>query len=199
MPPLASAVEPEQTAPRSSTSTRPYRRRARWYAVLAAMMPAPMTTASAATTMPAASHAEVVLLDQLVLAELARAAALELDAAVHDDVAAVRDLGGLVEVLLRHQHRELAPLLQLPDLADHPAHQDGGQAHRGLVDEEDARRGHERARHRQHLLLAAAHAAGQLPTPRGQHREGLEGEGQVGRDVGARARPVGAEQAATRP
>src|SRR5262247_2416346 len=60
-------------------------------------------------------HAEVVLLDELVLAKLVRAPALELDLAVHDDVAAIRDLRGLVEVLLRHEHGELALLLELLD------------------------------------------------------------------------------------
>src|SRR6266542_1888738 len=47
MPPLASAVEPEQTVSRSRTTTRPTRSRARWYAVLAPMIPAPMMTTSA--------------------------------------------------------------------------------------------------------------------------------------------------------
>src|SRR5262245_39120536 len=85
----------------------------------------------------ARSHSEVVLLHQLVLAQLTRALALELDLAVDDDVAAVGDLGRLVEVLLGHQHRELALLLQLLDLRDHAADEDGGQAYRRLVDEEE--------------------------------------------------------------
>src|SRR5260370_20898043 len=41
-----------------------------------------------------------------VLAQLLRAAPLELDLAVHDDVAAVGDLRRLVEVLLGHQRSE---------------------------------------------------------------------------------------------
>src|SRR5215510_12332257 len=110
-------------------------------------------------------HAEVVLLDQLVLPELLRALSLELDATVDDDVAAVGDLGRLVEVLLGHQHGQLIALLELADLRDHPGHEDRGQPHRGLVDQEDLRRRHERARDREHLLLAAAHAAGQLTAP----------------------------------
>src|SRR5687768_9751796 len=47
MPPLASAVEPEQTVSRSRTITRPAPSRARWYAVLTPMMPAPTITTSA--------------------------------------------------------------------------------------------------------------------------------------------------------
>src|SRR6266542_3942177 len=53
MPPLASAVEPEQTVSRSRTITRPTRSRARWYAVLAPMMPAPMMTTSAVSVIAA--------------------------------------------------------------------------------------------------------------------------------------------------
>src|SRR5512132_4042789 len=80
-------------------------------------------------TLAGSSHPEVVLLHEVVLAELARVAPLELDLPVDDDVAAVGDLGRLVEVLLGHEHGELAPLLELLDLADHPAHEDGGQSH----------------------------------------------------------------------
>src|SRR2546422_3316937 len=47
MPPLARAVEPEHTVSRSRTVTRPAPSRARWYAVLTPMMPAPTITISA--------------------------------------------------------------------------------------------------------------------------------------------------------
>src|SRR5262249_7746242 len=53
MPPLASAVEPEQTVSRSSTTTGPTPRRARWYAVLTPMMPAPTIRTSAVCDTPA--------------------------------------------------------------------------------------------------------------------------------------------------
>src|SRR5262244_2226213 len=53
MPPLASAVEPEQTVSRSSTITGPTPSRARWYAVLTPMMPAPTMTTSAVCVTPA--------------------------------------------------------------------------------------------------------------------------------------------------
>src|SRR5678816_1684360 len=51
MPPLASAVEPAHTVSRSSTITRPAPSRARWYAVLTPMMPAPTITTSAVRVM----------------------------------------------------------------------------------------------------------------------------------------------------
>src|SRR6266852_4813405 len=120
--------------------------------------------------------AEVVLLHELVLSELLRGPALELDLAVDDDVAAVGDLRRLVEVLLGHQDRQVLSLLQLADLADDPAHQNGRQPHRGLVHQQDPGRGHERARNREHLLLASAHAAGELPASLAQDRKGLEAD-----------------------
>src|SRR5258708_38816245 len=51
MPPLARAVEPEHTVSRSRTITRPAPSRARWYAVLTPMMPAPTITMSAVSVM----------------------------------------------------------------------------------------------------------------------------------------------------
>src|SRR5687768_673056 len=125
------------------------------------------------------SHAQVVLLHQLVLAELARVPAFELDLPVHDDVPAIGDLRRLVEVLLGHQHRQLPLLLQLLDLGDHATDEDRGEADRRLVHEQDLRRGHQRATEREHLLLAAAHAAGELTPPRAQHRERVHAELEV--------------------
>src|SRR5690242_20618051 len=51
MPPLASAVEPEHTVSRSRTITRRTPSRARWYAVLTPMMPAPTIKTSAVFVM----------------------------------------------------------------------------------------------------------------------------------------------------
>src|SRR5437773_1944851 len=55
MPPLARAVEPEHTVSRSRTITRPAPSRARWYAVLTPMMPAPTITTSAVSVMAVAT------------------------------------------------------------------------------------------------------------------------------------------------
>src|SRR5881628_2608192 len=87
-------------------------------------------------------HAQIVLLHQLVFPELTRAAALELDPAVDDDVAAVGDLGRLVEVLLGHEDRELVLLLQLLDAGDHAAHGDGGGPGAGPGEQENPWRRH---------------------------------------------------------
>ena len=68
------------------------------------------------------------------------------------------------------------------------------QPDRGLVHQQDARRQHQRARERQHLLLAAAHRAGELAAPLGQARKRLEAEIEIGLDLRARLRPERAEQ-----
>ncbi len=46
---------------------------------------------------------------------------------------------------------------------------------RAFVEHQQARRAHQRPRHRYHLLLAAAHRAGELARPLGQFREALVG------------------------
>src|SRR4029450_7182276 len=91
------------------------------------------TVARGALADPALLHAQIVLLHELVLTQLVGATPLELDLAVHDDVAAVGDLGGLVEVLLGHQHGETPLVLHLLDLGDHPGDEDRGQTDRGLL------------------------------------------------------------------
>src|SRR5450631_2546749 len=139
-------------------------------------------------------EAHVELVDELVVGELGARAALELDVAVDDDVAAVGDADGLVEVLLRHEDREAAAFLEAADLVDGAAHQEGRQAHRGLVDQQDLRLRHEGARERQHLLLAAAHAPRELLRSRSEYRKRLEAIGEILRKGGARRAPVSAEQ-----
>src|SRR5262249_3027118 len=73
-----------------------------------------------------ALHTKVILFHQRVLAQLLGRAAFELDPAVHDDIAPVRDLDRLMEVLLSHQHGQLVLLLQLLDFGNQAADQDGG-------------------------------------------------------------------------
>src|SRR5438874_10465055 len=59
---------------------------------------------AAAGALRATLQPEIEFADQLVVVELVGAAALEGDLAVHDDIAAIGDADGLVEVLLGHQH-----------------------------------------------------------------------------------------------
>ncbi len=113
---------------------------------------------------------------------------------MHDDIAAVGDAQRLGEVLLGHQHREIVVVLELLDGVDGAAHQKRRQTDRGLVDQKDAGIEHERARQRQHLLLAAAHGAGKLAFALGQARENLEAEIQIGPDLRARLAAGSAQQ-----
>src|SRR5204863_10202369 len=119
------------------------------------------------------SKPQIEFADELVVVELVGGAAFEGDLAVDDDVAAVGDADGLVEVLLGHQHGQLIALLQFLDLLDRALDEDRRQADRRLVDQQDLGRRHQGARKGQHLLLAAAEAARQLAPPLPQHREGL--------------------------
>src|SRR5947207_5943432 len=98
---------------------------------------------------------QVKLADELVVVELVGVAAFEGDLAVHDDVAAIGDADRLVEILFGHQDGQLEAVLQLLDLVDRAVDQDRREPDRWLVDHEDARRRHQPAGQRQHLLLAA--------------------------------------------
>src|SRR5207245_3423082 len=133
-------------------------------------------------------NAEVVLLDELVFPQLLRASSLELDASVDDDVAAVGDLGRLIEVLLGHQHSQVIALFQLADLRDDPGDQNRRQPHGRLVDQQYFWGRHEGPSNREHLLLAAAHAAGELTAPAAQGCQRLEAERPVANDGEVRRR-----------
>ena len=100
-----------------------------------------------------------------------------------DDVAAVGDADRLGEILLGHQHGEPILFFQLLDLIDGAADQDRGEPDRGLVDQQDARRQHQRPPERQHLLLAAAQTPRELASPLRELRERLEAERAIVRDL----------------
>src|SRR5262249_51861950 len=80
---------------------------------------------------------------------------------------------------------QMVPLLELANLGDDATHQNGREPDRGFVDQEDRRRRHERSAYRQHLLLAAAHAARELSPSLVEHRESLEAEREVLSDIAA--------------
>src|SRR5579859_2853999 len=92
------------------------------------------------------SQPQIKFLDQVVVVELVGGAAFEGDLAVDDDVAAVGDLDGLGEVLLGHENAQVVAVLELLDLLDGAAHEKRRQSDRGLVDQQDTRRRHQRAR-----------------------------------------------------
>ena len=109
-----------------------------------------------------AGAAEIEPLDDVVAFQFVDRIGRDHDLAMDDDVAAIGDPDRLIEVLLRHQHRQAETLVELADLGDGLRDQQRRQADRRLVDQQQARRRHQRARDRQHLLLPARHGAGEL-------------------------------------
>ena len=76
-----------------------------------------------------------------------------------DDIGAVTDRFSKMQVLLGQNNR-YAVLFQIHDHARHALHNDGRDALGWLIEQNDERIAHERARDGEHLLLAAAHARG---------------------------------------
>src|SRR6516165_7362153 len=137
---------------------------------------------------------QIEFADQLVVVELVGGAALEGDLAVDDDIAAIGDADGLVEVLLGHQHGELMAFLELLDLFDRALDEDRCETDRRLVDQQDLGGRHQRARQSEHLLLAAAQTAGELAPPFPERREGRVGRVEVAGDLDARQWSKSAEE-----
>src|SRR5438067_3201218 len=120
------------------------------------------------------SGAEVGAADVVVVEEVARRALVD-DAPGLHDVGAVRHAERQIRVLLDHEHGRPAP----PDVRDDAEgrlDQRRREPQRGLVEEDQPRARHQRARDREHLLLPAGERARRLPPPLGEDRE-------VGRDA----------------
>src|ERR1043165_2468817 len=125
-------------------------------------------------------QAQIEFFDQIVVVEFFGGSAFECDLAVDNDIAAVGDADGLIEVLLGHQHRERIALLHLRDRIDGTADQDRGESYRAFVDQKNLWRQHQRATKRQHLLFAAGKAAGELTTSLGKPWKRFETDREVG-------------------
>src|SRR5438552_11411147 len=104
----------------------------------------------------------VELADQLVVGELFARPAFILDSAVDNHVATVGDADRLMKILLGHEHRQAIALLEIADLVDDVAHEQRRKPDRRLVDQQNFGCRHQGACESQHLLFAAAHAAGEL-------------------------------------
>ena len=112
-------------------------------------------------------------------------------------IRAVHQLEHLAHVLLDDEDG-VALLAHAADQIEDAQHHHRGQAHRGLVEEDDLRLRHERAPDGQHLLLAARHAARALRLALGQDREaacrrarGSRGSGRGRGQEGAHLEVVG--------
>src|SRR5881296_853062 len=118
----------------------------------------------------ATSVTQVRLPHAFVLAQL-RALAFEHDAPDLEQVRAVRHVERRVRVLLDDEDGEalllVEPAHELEELLD----DDGREAERGLVEEEEPRPRQARARDREHLLLAAREGPGLLVAPLAQPGE----------------------------
>ena len=90
-------------------------------------------------------------------------------------VAAVGDRQGHVDVLLHDQHARACLVGHAPHDRHHALHDDGGQTHAHLVDQQHLGLGHQRPGHGQHLLLAPREQAGAPPAQRRQRGEQLHG------------------------
>src|SRR5690606_8208099 len=107
------------------------------------------------------SDAQVCRADGLVGQELLRRAG-PYQAAGLEHIASLRHGQGPVEVLLHQQDRQVSlPVNAGPDLHQ-PVHHHRGEAQGQLVQQEQARPAHQPPPDGAHLLLAAAHRAGQL-------------------------------------
>src|SRR3954453_15938370 len=107
---------------------------------------------------PQIRFAQVLVLEQLA------GAALEDQPDRREDIAAVGDRQRHVRVLLHDQHGD-PRLVDLLDDLEAPLDEDRREPHRRLVHEQKLRLRHQRAAHRDHLLLAARESPGQLAPP----------------------------------
>ena len=89
---------------------------------------------------PSDGAAEIEPLDDIVASQLFDRIGRNDDLAMDDDVAAGGDPDRLVEVLLRHQHREAEMPVEFADLADGLRYQQRRQPDRRLVDQQQPRR-----------------------------------------------------------
>src|SRR5262249_26076265 len=105
------------------------------------------------------SRADLRTLEQLA------AGTGERDQAVDHDIAAVGELERMERVLLDQEYRELVLAVELTDGGENSFDQKRREAERGLVEEKEPRAAHERARDRQHLLLAARERSAALAQP----------------------------------
>src|SRR5918998_3293401 len=127
--------------------------------------------------LPGSDLTEVSLADLRVLAQLLGGGRID-DGAGLQDVAAGGDLEGDVRVLLDEEDGG-ALGVDLFDDAEDALDEDGSQAHRGLVEEQELGAAHQGAPDGEHLLLAPAHRSGLLLDALLQAGKKLEDAGHI--------------------
>ena len=110
------------------------------------------------------------------------------DGAGFEDIAALRDREREARVLLDDEHRQAVLAVQVAEDLEQLLRDDRCEAERRFVEQHQPRAAHQRARDREHLLLAAAHAPRLLTAPVGEPRERRVPAFHVGRRRRDRAR-----------
>src|SRR2546427_10113372 len=146
-----------------------------FYSALASgLRPSARTAAcgsSAASRLELQSHGEVRAADGFIFHQ-PRHGPVPPDLALLDDVGPVREPGRELEILLREHDGQALPL-EGGDLLAEGLDDDGRQPFRRLVEEQEARVAHERARDGEHLLLSSREAPPSPPPPPAQPGEVL--------------------------
>src|SRR5260370_32445073 len=129
-----------------------------------------------------ASAFEIGGLDLVAFQHLTTAARMG-DAAVDHHIAAMRELEGVERVLLDQEYGELLLRVERADGLENLPGDERGEPERGLVEQQEAWPAHQRARDRQHLLLAARQRAAALVQPFAQTREQRKYAGEIGVEI----------------
>src|ERR687893_2969736 len=124
-------------------------------------LPRPLITWLMNSSMRDPSESQVGLADGLVVVQL-MGRALHRHTTGLEHVAPVADVECEVGVLLDHQDGQALVAVEVAQPGEQLAGDEGSQAERRLVEQQQAGRGHHRPGEGEHLLLAAAHAAGLL-------------------------------------
>jgi hypothetical protein len=121
------------------------------------------------------------------------------DAAVDHDRDIARDCGSDADILLDHEHGHVAVLAEPQQHLLDLCHDDGREPLGRLVHDQQMRIGEQRARDREHLLLAAGELAAAMVLALGETREGvvdaLDGPGAGSHAAGEAQMLVDAERA----
>src|SRR5215211_7384665 len=165
---MAKAATRTKAMPQFRARWEPNRSSAPYVSLMASLafsVSSPVATSLLSVSQVGAPHG-------LVLAKLV-GGARQRDLSRLQHIGPIRDVEGEVGVLFHQQHGDALFAVQLTEAAEEILHDDGREAERRLVEQQQARPAHQRPSDRQHLLLATAQASRQLRAPLGQAGEDL--------------------------
>src|SRR5918998_469462 len=149
-------------------------------------LPRPLITWLMNSSIRDPSESQVGLADGLVVVQLV-GRALHRDTTGLEHVAPVADVECEVGVLLDHQDGQALVAVEVAQPGEQLAGDQGGEAERRLVEQQQAGPGHHRPGEGEHLLLATAHAAGLLRAALAQTGEHVVPTLQVAPDLAVTA------------